>query len=133
MQKLNHYKRKLIRIFFNAINTISALVRIDSEKARKLLLQLSQFFRSNLQGARNNTITLEKELQQVEAYLSLEQARFPNRFHIDYHIDKQYHHILIPPFIIQILVENAIKHAFKIEKQIIILPSLLVNTTMRFN
>ena len=46
--------------FFNAINTISALVRIDSEKARKLLLQLSQFFRSNLQGARNNTITLEK-------------------------------------------------------------------------
>ena len=102
--------------FFNAINTISALVRIDSEKARKLLLQLSQFFRSNLQGARNNTITLEKELQQVEAYLSLEQARFPNRFHIDYHIDKQYHHILIPPFIIQILVENAIKHAFKNRK-----------------
>ncbi|TGU84989.1 sensor histidine kinase, partial [Mesorhizobium sp. M00.F.Ca.ET.151.01.1.1] len=49
--------------FFNAINTISALVRIDSEKARKLLLQLSQFFRSNLQGARNNTISLEKELQ----------------------------------------------------------------------
>lgn len=46
--------------FFNSINTISALVRIDSEKARKLLLQLSQFFRSNLQGARNNTITLEK-------------------------------------------------------------------------
>ena len=46
--------------FFNAINTISALVRIDSEKARKLLLQLSQFFESNLQGARNNTITLEK-------------------------------------------------------------------------
>lgn len=73
--------------FFNAINTISALVRIDSEKARKLLLQLSQFFRSNLQGARNNTITLEKELQQVEAYLALEQARFL--------IDSQFNIILI--------------------------------------
>ena len=73
--------------FFNAINTISALVRIDSEKARKLLLQLSQFFRSNLQGARNNTITLEKELQQVDAYLALEQARFP--------IDSQLNIILI--------------------------------------
>lgn len=46
--------------FFNAINTISALVRIDHEKARQLLLQLSHFFRSNLQGARNNTITIEK-------------------------------------------------------------------------
>lgn len=99
--------------FFNAINTISALVRIDSEKARKLLLQLSQFFRSNLQGARNNTITLEKELQQVEAYLSLEQARFPDRFTIKYNIDNSCHNALIPPFIIQILVENAIKHAFK--------------------
>lgn len=99
--------------FFNAINTISALVRIDSEKARKLLLQLSQFFRSNLQGARNNTITLDKELQQVEAYLSLEQARFPNRFIIQYHIDEACKNALIPPFIIQILVENAIKHAFK--------------------
>ena len=99
--------------FFNAINTISALVRIDSEKARKLLLQLSQFFRSNLQGAHNNTITLEKELQQVEAYLSLEQARFPDRFTIKYNIDNSCHNALIPPFIIQILVENAIKHAFK--------------------
>ncbi|OLF29627.1 sensor histidine kinase [Staphylococcus aureus] len=99
--------------FFNAINTISALVRIDSEKARKLLLQLSQFFRSNLQGARNNTITLDKELQQVEAYLALEQARFPDRFTIKYHIDAACHHVLIPPFIIQILIENAIKHAFK--------------------
>ncbi|PTF52574.1 sensor histidine kinase, partial [Staphylococcus cohnii] len=68
--------------FFNAINTISALVRIDSEKARELLLQLSQFFRSNLQGARNNTISLENELQQVESYLSLEQARYPDRFNV---------------------------------------------------
>lgn len=99
--------------FFNAINTISALVRIDSEKARKLLLQLSQFFRSNLQGARNNTITLDKELQQVEAYLALEQARFPDRFTIKYHIDHSCENVLIPPFIIQILVENAVKHAFK--------------------
>ncbi|RIN61086.1 sensor histidine kinase [Staphylococcus simulans] len=99
--------------FFNAINTISALVRIDSEKARNLLLQLSQFFRSNLQGARNNTITLDKELQQVEAYLSLEQARFPNRFNIDFDIDPAAQHALLPPFIIQVLVENAIRHAFR--------------------
>lgn len=102
--------------FFNAINTISALVRIDSEKARRLLIQLSQFFRSNLNGARNNTITLQKELQQVAAYLSLEQARYPNRFNIHYQIDDQCQDALIPPFIIQILVENSIKHAFKNRK-----------------
>ena len=114
---------------FNSINTISALVRIDSEKARKLLLQLSQFFRSNLQGARNNTITLE-ELQQVEAYLALEQARFPDRFTIQYHIDSSCA-VLIPPFVIQILVENAIKHAFKHRRKDNIIDVKLHTMTMK--
>ena len=68
---------------FNAINTISSLIRIDADKARKLLIQLSVFFRSNLQGARQMLIPLEKELEHVEAYLSLEQARFPNKYTVD--------------------------------------------------
>ena len=98
--------------FFNAMNTISALVRIDHEKARQLLLQMSQFFRSNLQGARNNTITISKELEQVRAYIALEQARYPDHFIIECDISEQYESALVPPFVIQILVENAIKHAF---------------------
>ncbi|MBF0840970.1 sensor histidine kinase [Staphylococcus lentus] len=98
--------------FFNAMNTISALVRIDHEKARQLLLQMSQFFRSNLQGARNNTITISKELEQVRAYIALEQARYPDHFIIECDIPEQYESALVPPFVIQILVENAIKHAF---------------------
>lgn len=99
--------------FFNALNTISALIRIDSEKARDLLFQLSAFFRSNLQGTRQNLITIEKELEQVDAYLSLEQARFPERFLIEKDIEKSVSNYLVPPFMIQILVENALKHAFK--------------------
>ncbi|WP_239723848.1 sensor histidine kinase [Mammaliicoccus sp. A-M4] len=98
--------------FFNAMNTISALVRIDHEKARQLLLQMSQFFRSNLQGARNNTITISKELEQVRAYIALEQARYPDHFIIECDIPEQYESALVSPFVIQILVENAIKHAF---------------------
>ncbi|MFO3689792.1 LytS/YhcK type 5TM receptor domain-containing protein [Staphylococcus felis] len=109
--------------FFNAINTISALVRIDSEKARELLLELSHFFRSNLQGSRQNKITLDKELGQVSAYLSLEQARFPGRFNIQFDVPESYMDVLVPPFLIQILVENALKHAFhnrKKDNQIIV-------------
>lgn len=102
--------------FFNAINTISALVRIDHEKARQLLLQLSHFFRSNLQGARNNTITIEKELEQVRAYIALEQARYPDHFKIEFDIPEEHYSALVPPFVIQILVENAIKHAFTSRK-----------------
>lgn len=103
--------------FFNAINTISALVRVDSERARELLLSLSHFFRSNLQGARTPTITVEKELQQVQAYLALEQARFPDRFNIHFEVEDNCLQEYVPPFLIQILVENAIKHAFSNRKK----------------
>ncbi len=97
---------------FNAINTISVLCRTDVEKARGLLLELSAFFRSNLQGARQILVPLEKELEHVHAYLSLEQARFPDKYHIDFRIEPKLKEIPIPPFTLQPLVENAIHHAF---------------------
>ncbi|WP_299087239.1 sensor histidine kinase [uncultured Metabacillus sp.] len=97
---------------FNAINTISSLIRTDTDQARKLLLNLSTFFRSNLQGARQLLIPLEKELEHVKAYLTLEQARFPNKYEVDINIDPALMSVLIPPFTLQPLVENAIRHAF---------------------
>jgi len=98
--------------FFNAINTVSALIRVDSEKARRLLIQLSNFFRANLQGARTNLIPLMKELTQVEAYRSLEQARFPDRYQVEISVEDGMEDVLVPPFLIQILLENAFRHAF---------------------
>lgn len=97
---------------FNAINTISSLIRTDADKARSLLIQLSIFFRSNLQGARQMLIPLEKELEHVEAYLSLEQARFPDRYRVEIDISPSLNQVLIPPFTLQPLVENAVRYAF---------------------
>ncbi|MGZ9792947.1 LytS/YhcK type 5TM receptor domain-containing protein [Bacillus atrophaeus] len=97
---------------FNAINTISALCRTDVEKTRKLLLQLSVYFRSNLQGARQLLIPLSKELNHLHAYLSLEQARFPGKYEIEIDIEDSLDQIEIPPFVLQVLVENALRHAF---------------------
>lgn len=97
--------------FFNAINTISALMRTNNEKAHQLLLELSKYFRTNLQGMRETEITLQQEFDHLQAYLSLEQTRFPGRFLIDFDV-KCSQFILLPPFTIQVLVENAIKHAF---------------------
>ena len=97
---------------FNAINTISSLIRTDADKARSLLIKLSTFFRSNLQGARQMLIPLEKELEHVEAYLTIEQARFPDRYKVELHIDSALQKVLIPPFTLQPLVENAIRYAF---------------------
>ncbi|EKN66665.1 two-component sensor histidine kinase LytT [Neobacillus bataviensis LMG 21833] len=97
---------------FNSINTISALCRTDADKARKLLLELSSFFRGNLQGARQMLIPLEKELANVKAYLSLEQTRFPNKYKIVFQIEPDLGKVLIPPFTLQPLVENAIHYGF---------------------
>lgn len=97
---------------FNAINTISALMRFDSEKARHLLLQLGHYFRANINSTRQNLVSIETELNHLEAYLTIEQARFPNRYDIMITIPEDLKSATIPPFLIQILVENALKHAF---------------------
>ncbi|WP_313122593.1 LytS/YhcK type 5TM receptor domain-containing protein [Exiguobacterium sp.] len=97
---------------FNAINTIYALCRTDVEQARTLLLELSTFFRSNLQGARSTKIPLQKELEHIEAYTSLEAARFPNRPFLDIDLAEETTSLLVPPFILQPLIENAFLHAF---------------------
>jgi two-component system sensor histidine kinase LytS len=102
---------------FNSLNTISALCRTDPDKARKLLLELSLFFRGNLQGARQLLIPLEKELENVKAYLSLEQTRFPHKYEVNFDIENGLENVLIPPFLLQPLVENAIHYAFPQRKQ----------------
>jgi len=103
--------------FFNSLNTISSLIRTDADEARALLIKLSTFFRSNLQGARQMLIPLKNEIDHVEAYLSIEQTRFPNRYDVQFHLDESLFDVQIPPFTLQPLVENAIYHAFKNRKE----------------
>lgn len=101
---------------FNAMNTISALIRVNSEQARELLLQMSLFLRSNLQGARQPVIPLRQELEQLDAFMNLEFARFPNRYTVKQMVGEGPEEILVPPFILQVLVENAFRHAFQSRK-----------------
>lgn len=93
---------------FNALNTIHALIRIKPEQARELLVKFSDYFRNNI--IHNDCIiTLEKELDQVMAYLELEKARFGDRLQIEFEVPEKLD-IEVPPLIIQPLIENAIKH-----------------------
>ncbi|GKQ42341.1 sensor protein LytS [Companilactobacillus sp. RD055328] len=102
--------------FFNAVNTISAMIRKDSEKARELLIELSTYFRANLTGFRETEVTFEQERSHVDAYLVLEQTRFPKRYDVQFDIQVS-PQVMLPPFTIQVLVENAIKHAFSDRKK----------------
>ena len=102
--------------FFNAINTISALLRINADRARYALMQLSTFFRTSLQGGQEREITLEQEKSHVDAYMNLEKLRFPDKYQLDYQISVP-EKIKLPPFGLQVLVENAVRHAFKDRKK----------------
>ena len=94
---------------FNALNTIVSLCRTDSEQARNLIIELSEFFRRSLKSSRD-FITLQEELQQVDSYLTLEKARFGDRLSVIKKIDAKVENIQIPSFTLQPLVENAVKH-----------------------
>ncbi|WP_318512272.1 sensor histidine kinase [Photobacterium leiognathi] len=94
---------------FNALNTISAITRRDPDKARELIQNLSQFFRSNLKQ-NINTVTLREELAHVNAYLTIEKARFTDRLTVNIDIEDKLLDTTLPSFTLQPLVENAIKH-----------------------
>lgn len=94
---------------FNALNTISAVIRRHPDTARELILNLSQFFRSNLKQ-NVESVTLREELAHVNAYLSIEKARFSDRLTVDVDIEPSLLERKIPTFTLQPLVENAVKH-----------------------
>ncbi len=98
---------------FNTINVIVSLTRINPDKARTLLISLSQFIRQNLTGSTKSTSTLKEECQHVKAYLAIEEARFYDRLHVEYKIDEEALRTTVPSITLQPLVENSIKHGMK--------------------
>ncbi len=94
---------------FNTLNTIVAVLRKDNERARELLLHLSNFFRKNLKRS-GDLATLEEELDHVGSYLKIEKARFEERLQVIIDIDPALLAIKIPTFTLQPIIENAVKH-----------------------
>ncbi|GAA0835541.1 two-component system sensor histidine kinase LytS [Bifidobacterium pullorum subsp. gallinarum] len=98
---------------FNTLNTILSLTRIDAEKARKLLRNLSNYIRQNLSAATAEKATLQDELQHIRSYMSIEQTRFEDKLFIRYEVEDAALHTLVPPLTLQPLVENSIRHGFR--------------------
>jgi len=94
---------------FNALNTINTYCRTDPDLARKLLVKLANYFRRNLAEA-DKFITIATEIEHIKSYLSIEKARFGDKINVMFNIDESMLTILIPPLIIQPLVENAVRH-----------------------
>ncbi|UUZ92239.1 response regulator [Paenibacillus sp. P25] len=95
---------------FNTLNTVISVSHKDVGKAQDLLVELSQYLRSSFDFQnREQLVSIRKELELVESYLYIEKARFGQRPQVTYDMDEEIY-CLIPPLIIQPIVENAVRH-----------------------
>jgi len=124
MSQLNHniLQKKLVdtkllmlkaqlqpHFLFNTLNSISSLVKINTDKAQDTIVDLSEFLRELL-DENNKLITLEKELRVLDHYLNILRIRFEEQLIITSSVDGNLVNKLVPPFIIQPLIENSVKH-----------------------
>jgi sensor histidine kinase YesM len=96
---------------FNTLNSISELVHEDPVRAEKLIDDLSSLLRSSLDSSHQPAVRLGDELRLVENYLSIERARFGDRVRSHLDVPEALLNAAIPPFSLQPLVENSVKHA----------------------
>jgi len=95
---------------FNALNSISALISSDPEAAQKTLERLAGIFRGTLLASEKGSVLFKKEMELVDAYLDVERARFGKRLNVEESIDPGTRDVMVPPLILQPVVENAVRH-----------------------
>lgn len=100
---------------FNALNTIVYYCRKDPETARDLLIHLGEFYRENLVNP-DQLVDLDTELKHVDSYVKIEMARFRGKLQVIYQISPECK-CMVPPLILQPIVENAIKHGILPKKE----------------
>ncbi len=95
---------------FNSLNSISALTSQDPKAARRMTLELASFFRQSLGMEAHKKVTLDEEMRLIRHFLAIEQVRFGARLQVEELVEDAAAVCLVPPMIIQPLVENAVKH-----------------------
>lgn len=134
--KLGISKLQLLRsqlqphFLFNSLNSVVSIIDENKVKAQEMLINLSDFLRITLNSDFKKLITLEEELENVKKYLSIEKIRFEDQLEYRIHMDDGASKLRVPSFILQPIVENAIKHGFQgIPEKLTIL--LEINTVDR--
>ena len=95
---------------FNSLNVLTSLIKIDPDLAESFTERLSKVYRYVLENKEKDLVSLNTELEFLNAYLFLLEIRFMKKLFIDIKIDKSYSDYQILPIAIQLILENAIKH-----------------------
>jgi len=95
---------------FNSLNSVSSLTIISPEKAREMIVKLSDFLRYSLGKQNDQMNSLKDEVNSILLYLDIEKVRFGDRLSVAIDMQETCEHLLLPNLILQPLFENAIKH-----------------------
>jgi len=95
---------------FNALNSIAALVGEDAHEARRMIAQLSELLRFSFSTMGQDAIPLAQELEIVSRYLEIERVRLADQLRVEIDVADDCLDAAVPPFLLQPLVENAVKH-----------------------
>lgn len=95
---------------FNTLNAVSALMHRDVRAANRMMTQLSDLLRLSLATSGAQEVPLKLELEFLDRYVEIQRVRFPDRLHVSLEVQPETLDALVPNFILQPLVENAIRH-----------------------
>jgi two-component system LytT family sensor kinase len=95
---------------FNSLNNIRGLILEDTTRARDMITRLSEMLRYSLTKNDTTTIAIKEELQTVDNYIEISKIQFEERLTFAMDVNPDLLNLSIPPMIIQMLVENAVKH-----------------------
>src|SRR5580765_3118874 len=95
---------------FNCLNSISALAGSDPPRARERCVKLGDFLRQSLAVGEKASIPVSEEMSLAKSYLEVEQVRFGNRLLVEEEVNPSGKDCLVPPLLLQPLVENAVVH-----------------------
>jgi two-component system LytT family sensor kinase len=98
---------------YNALNSIADLSITDGKKARKMTIALADLFRYSINYSNNNYTTVKDEVEMAEVYMQIEKIRFEDQLNYTSAIEEETKHYLVPRFLLQPIVENAVKHGLK--------------------
>jgi len=95
---------------FNTLHTISAFVLEDPKQANRMIARLSELLRQSFNRERGPLVTLEEELELLDHYVAIQEARFGDRLRVTFRVDPRAASAVVPTLLLQPLVENAIRH-----------------------
>jgi two-component system, LytTR family, sensor kinase len=98
---------------YNALNSIADLAITDGKKARKMTVALADLFRYSINYSDHNYSSIKDEVEMAEVYLLIEKIRFEDKLTYSLNVDNELKHYLVPRFVLQPVVENAVKHGLK--------------------